>query len=182
MAARRKANILGSRNMNSSKPLPTILSRKRKNDDEDVVQTVSWILDWPQRCLYLFVQDINSYLNTNNKSDHSENLQGISFANIQLSRPNSRWDSDSECWFRCWHFVLVVFRWPPSAPVLRTSYVTWRPPAPAQTSATPSSCRTTPTPPWLPSLATSPPTVRKTGGSKPCPGRSPEWGTPGASK
>ena len=104
MAARRKANILGSRNMNSSKPLPTILSRKRKNDDEDVVQTVSLILDWSQRCLYLFVQDINSYLNTNNKSDHSENLQGISFANIQLSRPNSRWDSDSECWFRCWHF------------------------------------------------------------------------------
>ena len=45
MAARRKANILGSRNMNSSKPLPTILSRKRKNDDEDVVQTVSLILD-----------------------------------------------------------------------------------------------------------------------------------------
>ena len=90
MAARRKANILGSRNMNSSKPLPTILSRKRKNDDEDVVQTVSWILDCSQRCLFLFVQDINSYLNTNNKSDHSENLQGISFANIQLSRPNSR--------------------------------------------------------------------------------------------
>ena len=41
MSARRKANILGSRNMNSTKPLPTILSRKRKNDEEDPMQTVS---------------------------------------------------------------------------------------------------------------------------------------------
>ena len=44
MSARRKANILGSRNMNSTKPLPTILSRKRKNDEEDPMQTVSLII------------------------------------------------------------------------------------------------------------------------------------------
>ena len=43
MSARRKANILGSRNMNSTKPLPTILSRKRKNDEEDPMQTVRLI-------------------------------------------------------------------------------------------------------------------------------------------
>ena len=40
MAARRKANVLGSRNMNSAKSLPSILSRKRKNE-EDELQTVS---------------------------------------------------------------------------------------------------------------------------------------------
>ena len=41
MAARRKANVLGSRNMNSAKSLPSILSRKRKNE-EDEMQTVSF--------------------------------------------------------------------------------------------------------------------------------------------
>ena len=77
MAARRKANILGARNMNttggnSGKPLPAILSRKRKNDDDDSMQT-----------------DINSYFNTINPNlEQSENLRGVSFANIQ--RPNSR--------------------------------------------------------------------------------------------
>ena len=38
----------------------------------------------------LFIQDINCYLNNTSNLDHSENLQGVSFANIQLSRPNSR--------------------------------------------------------------------------------------------
>ena len=71
MAARRKANILGNRSLNSTKPLPSILSRKRKNDEDDC--------------------DINSYFNTVNLNiEQCENLQGISFANIQLSRPNSR--------------------------------------------------------------------------------------------
>jgi len=70
MAARRKANILGNRSLNSSKPLPSILSRKRKNDEDDC--------------------EINSYFNTVNLNiEQCENLQGISFANIQLSRPNS---------------------------------------------------------------------------------------------
>ena len=41
MAARRKANILGARNMNTGKPLPAILSRKRKNDEDDPMQPVS---------------------------------------------------------------------------------------------------------------------------------------------
>ena len=41
MAARRKANVLGSRNMNSAKSLPSILSRERKNE-EDEMQTVSF--------------------------------------------------------------------------------------------------------------------------------------------
>lgn len=74
MAARRKATILGSRNMNSSKPLPTILSRKRKNDEDDPMQP-----------------DINSYFNSinSNNIEQCENLKGVSFANIQLSRPNS---------------------------------------------------------------------------------------------
>ena len=74
MAARRKANVLGSRNMNSAKSLPTILSRKRKNEEDEMQTDVS----------------INSYLNNTSNLDHSENLQGVSFANIQLSRPNSR--------------------------------------------------------------------------------------------
>ena len=72
MSARRKANILGNRSMNTGKPLPTILSRKRKNDDDDSMQT-----------------DINSYFNTINPNlEQSENLRGVSFANIQC--PNSR--------------------------------------------------------------------------------------------
>ena len=72
MAARRKANILGSRSLNgSSKPLPTILNRKRKNDDEE--------------------PEINSYFTSINPNiEQCENLQGVSFANIQLNRPNSR--------------------------------------------------------------------------------------------
>ena len=41
MAARRKANILGARNMNSGKSLPAILNRKRKNDEDDPMQPVS---------------------------------------------------------------------------------------------------------------------------------------------
>ena len=90
MAARRKANILGSRNINSSKPLPTILSRKRKNDDDDMMQTVSWMVRSNRKLIPSSIQDINTYLNTNTKLDQSENLQGISFANVQLSRPHSR--------------------------------------------------------------------------------------------
>ena len=47
MSARRKANILGARNMNttggnSGKPLPAILSRKRKNEEEEPMQPVSF--------------------------------------------------------------------------------------------------------------------------------------------
>ena len=93
MAARRKANVLGSRNMNSAKSLPTILSRKRKNE-EDEMQTVGFDISNLEKfySTILFVQDINSYLNNTSNLDHSENLQGVSFANIQLSRPNSRWD------------------------------------------------------------------------------------------
>merc|ERR1719225_1098825 len=59
--------------MNSAKSLPTILSRKRKNEEDEMQTEVS----------------INSYLNNASTLDHSENLQGVSFANIQLSRPNS---------------------------------------------------------------------------------------------
>ena len=47
MAARRKANVLGSRNINSAKSLPTILSRKRKNE-EDEMQTVSFNIFIPR--------------------------------------------------------------------------------------------------------------------------------------
>lgn len=73
MAARRKANILGARNMNSGKSLPAILNRKRKNDEDDPMQP-----------------DINSYFNSiNPNSEQCENLNGVSFANIQLSRPNT---------------------------------------------------------------------------------------------
>ena len=90
MAARRKANVLGSRNMNSAKSLPSILSRKRKNE-EDEMQTVSFnIFNLEKIHSTLFIQDINCYLNNTSNLDHSENLQGVSFANIQLSRPNSR--------------------------------------------------------------------------------------------
>ena len=43
MAARRKANILGSRSLNgSSKPLPTILNRKRKRTEHEEEEEVSW--------------------------------------------------------------------------------------------------------------------------------------------
>ena len=52
MAARRKANILGPRNMNTGKPLPAILSRKRKNDEDDPMQPVS-DLEKPRKFLYL---------------------------------------------------------------------------------------------------------------------------------
>ena len=91
MAARRKANVLGSRNMNSAKSLPTILSRKRKNE-EDEMQTVGFDISNLEKfySTIFYVQDINSYLNNTSNLDHSENLQGVSFANIQLSRPNSR--------------------------------------------------------------------------------------------
>ena len=99
MAARRKATILGSRNMNSSKPLPTILSRKRKNDEDDPMQPVSFIsknllINYNVNFILInfSLQDINSYFNSinSNNIEQCENLKGVSFANIQLSRPNSR--------------------------------------------------------------------------------------------
>jgi len=60
------------RKTNSSKPLPAILSRKRKND-EDPMQP-----------------DLHSYFSAvNQKTEHNENLKGVSFANIQISRPSA---------------------------------------------------------------------------------------------
>jgi len=72
MSGRRKAQVLEVRKTNASKPLPAILSRKRKND-EDPMQP-----------------DLHSYFNpVNQKTDHDENLKGVSFANIQISRPSA---------------------------------------------------------------------------------------------
>jgi len=59
----------------SAKSLPTILSRKRKNDQDDTMQQA----------------DLHSYFNpVSNKADEVENLTGVSFAQIQHSRPSSR--------------------------------------------------------------------------------------------
>jgi len=81
MTGRRVGRVLSeggrkvSTNGNAAKSLPTILSRKRKNDQDDPMQQA----------------DLHSYFNTvNHKSDEVENLTGVSFSQIQHSRPSSR--------------------------------------------------------------------------------------------
>lgn len=78
MTSRRVGRVLseGGRkaNSSSSKPLPAILSRKRKNDQEDPMQQ----------------SDLHSYFSTvNQKSEQVENLTGVSFSQIQPSRPST---------------------------------------------------------------------------------------------
>jgi len=77
MTGRRVGRVLsegGRKATNSSaKSLPTILSRKRKNDQDDTMQQA----------------DLHSYFNpVSNKADEVENLTGVSFAQIQHSRPS----------------------------------------------------------------------------------------------
>eukprot|EP00092_Neocalanus_flemingeri_P036345 GFUD01039568.1.p1 GENE.GFUD01039568.1~~GFUD01039568.1.p1 ORF type:complete len:524 (+),score=128.08 GFUD01039568.1:219-1790(+) len=72
MSGRRKAQILEVRKTTTAKPLPAILNRKRKND-EDPMQP-----------------DLHGYFSAvNQKTEHNENLKGVSFANIQISRPST---------------------------------------------------------------------------------------------
>ena len=117
MSGRRKAQILEVRKTSSAKPLPAILSRKRKND-EDPMQP-----------------DLHSYFSAvNHKTEHNENLKGVSFANIQISRPSASryvivtidkfirfsilniWRCDAIKQTNIFMDVLfsVVFPWPPS--------------------------------------------------------------------
>ena len=185
MAARRKANVLGSRNINSTKSLPTILSRKRKNE-EDEMQTVRFnifiqgeislnyfvcfrtsVVTWTTPAISTTAKTSREFLSP------TSNCRGLTLGEIyQTLELVLNWSC----------FVLVVFPLPPSPPSQRTSCL----PSPARTWATPWSCPTTPTPPSVHSLAAAAaaclPTVRRTGGSKPCPGRSQECETPGASK
>jgi len=70
MSGRRTLGRLADNGRNTAKPLPAILNRKRKNDQDDLSQP-----------------DLhNFFTSSNSKDDMVENLQGVSFSNIQISR------------------------------------------------------------------------------------------------